>query len=391
MTQNSVILGGGPVGCYLAYKLLSHNNSTVTMIEARSFTRPQVIRIPFCIANDFPEDVKNKLWIDEEIRSQIFNTKLPDTDDLPMLGYSYWPFISIKSFQEIMIKFLNTKYQDKFTFISHESDLIQLDLKTEIKANTSAIFCTCGTYAKSLRTQLNLLEGKYPEDKGHGIYLIYRNTGPENYQRNSKTISSKELGERGMTYAAANNPSYDVQLYTYPIGEFEKIFADIPVEFIQHAQYRNASSPLNLTGEALPYNIKLWFERYKECALGQTQLAGIKLPSDLTSIQIFYAQRIEYYWNKVTTIENNIPLYFVGDSAGSTDYRSGLSLGRGFLSAQELSKNIINYGLIESLQTYQNYWDTLLIREFNKGPNLTTEPHIQYQYLIKGRAEIINI
>jgi hypothetical protein len=83
----------------------------------------------------------------------------------------------------------------------------------------------------------------------------------------------------------------------------------------------------------------------------------------------------------------NAPIFFLGDSAGSTDYKFGLSVGRGFLAVDVLTNLIqhCNYNFDKIASNYQDYWDSVISREFNKGPLLTSEPWIQYQYLIKGR------
>ncbi len=70
-------MGGGPVGCYLAYKLLTiSSNKQVILFESKKFERPQVIRIPFIVADDFPLEVKNQMWCDFETRSRIFRSRI---------------------------------------------------------------------------------------------------------------------------------------------------------------------------------------------------------------------------------------------------------------------------------------------------------------------------
>jgi|GEM_PF-1924439 len=404
--QQFVVMGGGPVGCYLAFKLLEQKTAKVIMFEGRKFERPQVIRIPYAIANDLPSIIKNKMWNDEETTKRIFGAgDVTDMDFWPRPGYRYWPWISIGLFQETLIDFLKTDpyYQDRFFFIPNANDITTLDLQAEIqneyphsdwaiKQTSDAIFCTCGSYAKGLREKANLLAGKSTETKGPGIYLIYQNETTESYLRNGKPISYSDLGEKGISYAAANNSNKDVQIYTYPGGELFLIFEQIPESFIQHSQY-SVTNDLNMTGYGLPEDAKSWFNQYKAVVLAEMFKADIPLPADLAKIKVFYAQRTEYYWNRVVTKirlkteQIDTPLFFVGDSAGSTDYKLGLSMGRGLLSVQELVKyqqtNL--YDFTKVALDYQVYWSTVIASEFNKGPTLTLEPWIQYQYLVKGR------
>ncbi|KTD55773.1 alanine racemase [Legionella santicrucis] len=404
--SNYIIMGGGPVGCYLAYTLLKQKNARVFILEGRVFERPQVIRIPFCIAKNLPEYVKNIMWADEETRLRIFNTHQADDENFwPKPGYPYWPWINIGLFQESMIHFLqnNTEYKNRFFFISVYFDLEKINYQSEIKKilsvnhptiieNITAIYCTCGTYAKSLRSELNLLNGKISEPKGHGVYLIYQNKGIENYLRNFNPILYTKLGENGISYAASNNCNYDVQLYTYPSGELSSVLNEVPEDFIQHVTYNSSFNRLDMTGRALSENSKQWFENYKKIIISETKKHGIELPSDLEKIEIFYASRSEYYWNGAAIMvpwQKNlyVPIFFLGDSAGSTDYKFGLSVGRGFLAVDMLinSMQYYCYDFDKIVSNYQIYWNKIISCEFNKGPLLSLEPWIQYQYLIKGR------
>ncbi|VEB36776.1 alanine racemase [Legionella sainthelensi] len=405
--SNYIIMGGGPVGCYLAYTLLSQKNARVFILEGRTFERPQVIRIPFCVAKNLPEYVKNIMWADEETRLRIFNTRQADDEHFwPKPGYPYWPWINIGLFQESMINFLqnNAEYKNRFFFIPVYFELETINYQSQIKKilsinhseiieNITAIYCTCGTYAKSLRSELNLLDGKISEPKGHGVYLIYQNKGIEDYLRNSNPILYTKLGENGISYAASNNCNYDVQLYTYPSGELSSVLNEIPEEFIQRAKYNSLSNRLDMTGRGLFENSKKWLEKYKKAVINQTNKHGIKLPTDLEKIEIFYASRCEYYWSRAAIKilwqkEFHVPIFFLGDSAGSTDYKFGLSVGRGFLAVDRLINSMqeYHYDFDEIASNYQTYWNKIISCEFNKGPFLPLEPWIQYQYLIKGRV-----
>lgn len=352
-----LVLGGGPVGCYLAYKLLTKSSAKVALFEGRLLNRPQVVRIPFAIAKDLPADIKNELWCDSTTRERIFNChNVAAIDFWPKPGYLYWPWFSIGSFQTAMINFLqtNSEYKERFFFVPQAQDIAELDpqiaLRTiypDIKLPASAaVFCTCGNYARSFRDQIGLQSGKTIELKGHGIYLIYQNDQIENYWRNDKPLSYIELGEKGISYAAANNRSRDVQLYTYPAGKLANVFLQMPQSFMEYSQYRSMDQALTMTGEGLPEDARLWFENYKAVLLEHLRFFSIQLPRDPGKIRVFYAARTEYYWQVVTSTavtSANCPLFFVGDSAGSTDYKFGLSVGRGLLAAQQLTATLTHY------------------------------------------------
>ncbi|OAI46489.1 alanine racemase [Gammaproteobacteria bacterium SCGC AG-212-F23] len=403
-----IIIGGGPVGCYLAYKLLTNANSRVVMFENKKFERSQVIRIPYAVANDLPIDIKNKMWCNKETYSRIFDPALStDKNFWPKPDYSFWPWISIGTFQKAFIHFLKTNaiFKDRFFFIPGEGDFtnnnwlksiqnVYPNIDAAILGSTRVIFCTCGIYAKSLRQELDLLRGKMPQIKGHGIYLIYQNKTTENYIRNAKPMSYAELAENGISYAVANNSNYDVQLYTYPEGNLTAIFDEIPEEFIQRASYNQNLGALDMLGTGLSNDAKKWFERYKHEIVTTCAKFEIPLPIDLKRIKIFYAQRTEYYWEDVATQiswqGNSKPLFFLGDSAGSTDYKLGLSVGRGLLSAQTLSELLTKYtnDFSKIISDFKIYWNDIIKNEFNKSSQLTAEPKILYNYLIKGRDVI---
>lgn len=404
-----IIIGGGPIGCYLAFKLLNANpNSQVIMFETRQFDRPQVIRIPFDIANDLPQAVKNEMWYDAKTRSRIFDPGYATNSHFwPKPGYPYWPFISIRSFQKTMISLLltNPSYKDRFYFVCYDgkSNLDNWDESIKrsypqftgsIKNSIHAIYCTCGISAKLMREELNLQGGKSAENKGDGIYLIYQNYLPEHYLRNAIEMSSQNLANNGITYAATNNRHLDVQLYTYPVGQLAEIFSYIPEEFMNKSSYNNDRNVMTMTGEGLSSTTLDWFEKYKNTILKIAKQFEINLPNS-NQIKIFYANRSEYYWDIVAVNtsfhEYNCPVFFIGDSAGSTDYKSGLSMGRGLLSAKILSSLMIQFDdMTKIISSFQDYWKTIIDREFNQDASLLSDPWIQYQYLIKGRQVIFN-
>jgi Alr-MurF fusion protein len=153
-------------------------------------------------------------------------------------------------------------------------------------------------------------------------------------------------------------------------------------------------SPVNMNAHGLSDTVKNWFTRYRAELLKVVNKFAIPIPDDLSQIQVFYAPRTEYYWDAAAThilwSGSARPLFFLGDSAGSTDYKLGLSMGRGLLSVQALSQSISNYDndFTKITAHFQAYWDNIVQREFNKSPKLSAEPWIQYHYLIKGRHVI---
>lgn len=80
--EYEIIVGGGLVGYYLVYKLLETDpKKQVVLFGSRLFERPQVIRIPFIVADDFPSYVKNKMWCDAQTQARIFESGLSTNKD----------------------------------------------------------------------------------------------------------------------------------------------------------------------------------------------------------------------------------------------------------------------------------------------------------------------
>ncbi len=251
---NYIVIGAGPVGLYLAYSLLKQQkDAKIIVYEGRlSFDRVQVIRIPFCVANKLPEKVKEKMWADEDSRKRLFESEIlpKNIETWPRLGYEWWAFICVGAFQKAMVDNLQAEFGDRFSLVSNPKDFSNVDFNksfSKIYPNAGMIdaaFCTCGGISQEIRKSEELQKKKPFESKGSGIYWVYRNSEIEDYRRNSKEISFTELGGKGITYAASNNSVRDVQIYTYPIGNLESVFKEMPNSLIKKAEYSSAIKPL---------------------------------------------------------------------------------------------------------------------------------------------------
>jgi Alr-MurF fusion protein len=396
------ILGAGPTGLYLSYKILSQNqNAQVEIFESRKPTRPQVVRIPYEAADSLSVELKSALWPDLKVKEAIFGVKEEGglTNPLP---YKFWPFIQIKDFQEKLLSYLTKNFKSRFKYVEiNENEITPENIS--LNQNYRAMFITTGggKFQKDLREILNKksLATAEPQPKLNemGVYLIYQNTGVEDYSRQGKLMNPKTLADRGLTYAAANNSSFDVQLYTYPTGSLKEIYSKMPESFKNKANFKG-NLTLSANQEELNGEEKEWLEAFRKQILQDALDIGVKLPQkvhnqstiDFDKIKIYYAPRYEYAYKDVAF--NNlkgIPMLFVGDSAGSTDYRFGLSLGRGLLAADHIVSSLKqSSGAIHEVATnYQAYWEKdVLPIEFNqKNPALTSIPSIQYKYILKGR------
>ncbi len=71
------------------------------------------------------------------------------------------------------------------------------------------------------------------------------------------------------------------------------------------------------------------------------------------------------------------PYFFLGDSAGGTDYKMGLSGGRGLL-AVDFVVEALSQGVPFAKNAYQMYWQEVIDKEFNRDPTLVLNPRIQF-------------
>merc|ERR1712232_117130 len=82
-----------------------------------------------------------------------------------------------------------------------------------------------------------------------------------------------------------------------------------------------------------------WFDavRYQvSLNLYKMGIFGSCAETFLHKVRLCYARREPYRYNSVYTEVEAVPVIYVGDSAGSTDFKKGLSCGRGLLCACQL-------------------------------------------------------
>lgn len=399
------IYGAGPVGLYLSYKLLSQDpNAHVDIYDRTPPSRPQVVRIPYSSADSLDTNIKEKLWPDTLVRTSIFGTQTStNINDQAPIPYKVWPFIQIKDFQEKMLSHLNMTYKDRFHFKdSHHSKVTASKIANEEKYESIFVTSGGGAFQSELRKIMNkttlATHDKREKIDEMGIYLTYENPGVESYMRQGKLMNPKDLAEKGMTYAASNNESKSVQLYTYPVGDLKETFEAFPESLKGKASFGKNNIPLSGHHPQVNAHEKEWLNEYKEKIIAHAETTGVPLPTkeenpndiDTDKIKVYYAKRYEYAYQDVAFPNNrHVPLMFVGDSAGSTDYKLGLSLGRGLLAADMITQalRIPNATPKDTMKRYQKYWENqVLPQEFNQNnPALTSLAPIKYNYLLKGR------
>lgn len=141
-----------------------------------------------------------------------------------------------------------------------------------------------------------------------------------------------------------------------------------------------------------------WFDavRYQiSLNLHRMGIFGTNAENFLSKVRLCYARRSPYRYNSVYTEVEGVPVIYLGDSAGSTDFKKGLSCGRGLLCASEFALDTLdvvaqqlNHAGVANLKNafqqagakYQRNWSSPeMVAEWSKEFDAT------FKYLQAGR------
>jgi Alr-MurF fusion protein len=199
-----------------------------------------------------------------------------------------------------------------------------------------------GVFTKNLRKLMNISQSTNDYEQRDevdrlAINLIYETATHETFERNGKPIDRYVMGAEGITYSHSNDSKNHVQIYTYPVGALHEVFASMPESFKTKAAYSGSGVALTLDGKrngevVLSEEEAAWFKTYANAVKRVFQKFDMPVPAE-NQIKVFFASRYEYHYEKAAGLLYGVPVLFVGDSCGSTDYKLGLSLGRGLLAA----------------------------------------------------------
>ena len=244
-----------------------------------------------------------------------------------------------------------------------------------------AVFCTCAHKGSMLRDDQ---ENRSYALKGNGVYLLYENSKKEDYIRNQSKIDMASLRSAGMTYAVSNNSQKHTQIYTYEEGF--NMLKSIPRDILNLLTSKGAIFKEHQ--ESLVDSIdQAWWCSYYDSLKKRLDEFLIEIP-DTTSVH--YAERAEYFYECISSQlpvweDENCAIVYVGDSAGGTDYRLGMSLGRGLLSVEEITK-YTRCGDERMIGEYQKYWTKMIETEFRKD-NPLTDASVMQKYIEEGRLK----
>jgi hypothetical protein len=99
-----------------------------------------------------------------------------------------------------------------------------------------------------------------------------------------------------------------------------------------------------------------WFDAVRfqiSLNLYKMGIFGSHAENFLSKVRLCYGRRQPYRYESVYTQVEGIPVIYLGDSAGSTDFKQGLSCGRGLLCAVELAFGTLVH-LADQMRLIQN-------------------------------------
>lgn len=427
IVPNVIVGGAGPVGIVFALRLLEGLNNSrsalplVKLYDPTVAWRRSVIRIPFSEAKRLPMELRNALWPSESIRSRIFGqASLQDPRFSPTMDYEFWPFIEVLDFQSKVREYIDLHFAGYFEYIQTDRQTDPMKkFNYPVDELTVGMACTCGFQGNDLRTLYaddpllsKLVTTPNEGIQQHAMLVQFQRSAFEPYR---PLISYHNVSKLGLTFAASNNGQKAVQIYVYPKGDMLPVLSSAtpPLwDALGKACKQSSSIPENLqcnlntsVGHDLPSNISGFEQWFRDVRDNITRhLIDINaFDSDfrLSDAKLFYADRFEYYYPEAQAYKalpeakKSLPMFFLGDAAGSTDYALGLSGGRGLIAATYVADDIasrvrkgysIAQAFNDTLASYQQYWNGVVNSEFTQNdPNLEFRKDIYQKYFLEGR------
>jgi len=144
-----------------------------------------------------------------------------------------------------------------------------------------------------------------------------------------------------------------------------------------------------------------WFDAVRyQISLNMYKMGifGTRAENFLRKVRLCYARREPYRYNSVFTEVEGVPVIYLGDSAGSTDFKKGLSCGRGLLCSCQLAFDVMDvafqqlnaagvadlrHAFKQGAERYQQEWRSMeMVREWRNDFDAT------YKYLQMGRCSV---
>jgi len=380
------------------------------------------------------------------------NSRVHDPYSQPPCRYT--PIVQIKQFQEVTLKYLLAHHPQSCTIHNSQcppevmrgaSAVIQSYGKTARKANPIG-----GNCVSQEHPILDDLDMDAPSE--HGLFLLFERTDVVEGDRDADHQLFNQRGN-GFTVFQSHKLTNAVQVYIWPEDATNDIgHPSVPTtqddliqngkafglralfDCVPHLQgaekwWWELSRRCRLQGEngrpvpresrctldwrsgrpgsqqhprigekACSPAFEAWFDAVRyQISLNMFKMGifGTHAENFLHKVHLCYARREPYRYNNVYTEVEGVPVIYLGDSAGSTDFKKGLSCGRGLLCASQLAfdsldsvvrqlqstgrvnlKSAVHYGA----ERYQAQWkSTEMVSEWRYDFDAT------YKYLQVGR------
>lgn len=321
----------------------------------------------------------------------VENSRVHDPYNVP--SSQYMAIVQVKEFQESMIRYLQSRHSEHCSFN-------QGRCPPDMMAGSAAVMQTYGKAARQANPiagnavaeekPLTCFEAECP----HGLFVLFERGDvakgvqyPEYRQNNQRhngfnVFQSHRLSNAVQTYIWPEDVNNDTGSATVPTTH-EQLINDgrsfglralfdcvsvlqgaedwwwemsrrcrlqegcgpVPAEMRCSLDWRK-ESPGSQHGcfrsgeKAGSAGFEAWFNAVRyQIALNMYRMGifGTHAEEFLDKVRLCYARREPYYFNSVFSEVQGVPIVYLGDSAGSTDFKKGMSCGRGLLCASKLA------------------------------------------------------
>jgi len=394
------------------------------LLGAHPFYRRSVIRGAFQVSKYLPRELIERMWCDDGVADKIFGMQQKIEHD-----YDAMPTFSVQLFQRRTAEYLKRHYPDNFNLYLGPRQVIP---NYPVDEGTIGVICAAGWSQGSkmrIREEKECPQGldqltKWDVGTKYGLLLQYRRVFQgKKFNETFDEHSWRTLSKEGMTYGASNDEEKNVQLYVfsdapsflmYPLFEEAQDCKKFREILSSQARITNSSTDKHTLLTSPPNSCQdadyvRWLGQVKQ-TLRDYLVKRNFVPEtfDMGSINLFMAARSSAAYHKVqgrlsfnqvgVKEMRETPVVFLGDAAGGTDYKKGLSGSRGQVacvkfvkymmeSLQECKTHTWTVAQEKAMSLYQEYWDGVLESEFGehvKNAHTFTN-HCYYKYGMEGR------
>mmetsp|Transcript_45512 Transcript_45512/g.126311 ORF Transcript_45512/g.126311 Transcript_45512/m.126311 type:complete len:529 (-) Transcript_45512:534-2120(-) len=319
----------------------------------------------------------------------------------------YMAVVQVKQFQEAMIRYLRIRHPEQCSFNSGRCP-------PEVMGSAAAVMQTYGKSARAANPIVGNAVAQEKPLTGfevacpHGLFVVFdrsdvaRGEQDLNFRQFNERINgfnvfqSHRLSNRVQTYIWPEDTNNDTGLSVTPTTHEQLISSghsfglralfqcvgalqgsedwwwelsrrcrlqgengSVPMESrctlewrSGHPGYRRSYARAGEKASSAAF--EAWFDgvRYQiSLNMFRMGIFGSRAEDFLGKVQFCYAKREPYYYNSVYGEVQGVPVIYLGDSAGSTDFKKGLSCGRGLFCASQLAFDTAEAVVLQAVAT----------------------------------------